>query len=265
MKKVQRLLSMTDGDERKHVLDCTYVDLHYVEDQRKNLLNKFNSLNLELSYCMSKLSDLKNTKALKCSLQNEIVDLNLDNESLKDKISELKKVIEKWTSSEVTLDQLSIEQVPGNIARALRGKGKKKNTIPSKEALYSEESGLKVVFGDNSSGDTEGYGLISVYKDSGNHISQNNEVVLIAPRRRDIYVIDMSSYNEESNTCFFAKASNSVNWLWQKRLSHLNFKNINKLARQNLVTGLPSLTYLKDKICSACEKRKASIGHSSQY
>ncbi|GJW04079.1 hypothetical protein Tco_1562935 [Tanacetum coccineum] len=32
MKKVHKLLSMTDGDERKHVLDYTHVDLHYVED-----------------------------------------------------------------------------------------------------------------------------------------------------------------------------------------------------------------------------------------
>nr|GEX98247.1 zinc finger, CCHC-type [Tanacetum cinerariifolium] len=37
MKKIHRLLSMADGDERKHVLDYTHVDLHYVEDQRKNL------------------------------------------------------------------------------------------------------------------------------------------------------------------------------------------------------------------------------------
>nr|GFA96642.1 retrovirus-related Pol polyprotein from transposon TNT 1-94 [Tanacetum cinerariifolium] len=37
MKKIHRLLSMTDGDERKHVLDYTHVDLHYVEDQKKNL------------------------------------------------------------------------------------------------------------------------------------------------------------------------------------------------------------------------------------
>ncbi|GKE67700.1 hypothetical protein Tco_1521861 [Tanacetum coccineum] len=51
MKKVQRLLSMTDGDERKHVLEYTHVDLHYVEDQRKNLLSKFNSLKQELSSC----------------------------------------------------------------------------------------------------------------------------------------------------------------------------------------------------------------------
>ncbi|GKF92823.1 hypothetical protein Tco_0279542, partial [Tanacetum coccineum] len=37
MKKVHIILSMTDGDERKHVIDYTHVDLDYVEDQRKNL------------------------------------------------------------------------------------------------------------------------------------------------------------------------------------------------------------------------------------
>ncbi|GJU05636.1 retrovirus-related pol polyprotein from transposon TNT 1-94 [Tanacetum coccineum] len=133
---------------------------------------------------------------------------------------------------------------------------------------YSKDSSLKVVFGDNSSGDTDGYGLVNCNgitftrvayvnglkhnlisinqlcdanfkvlftKTQGTIFNQNNEVVLIAPRRRDVYVIDMSSYNEESNACFFAKASNNVNWLWHKRLSYLNFKNINKLARQNLV------------------------------
>nr|GEV22998.1 hypothetical protein [Tanacetum cinerariifolium] len=40
MKKVHRFLSMTDADERKHVLNYTYIDLHYVEDQRKNLIRK---------------------------------------------------------------------------------------------------------------------------------------------------------------------------------------------------------------------------------
>ncbi|GKC88086.1 retrovirus-related pol polyprotein from transposon TNT 1-94 [Tanacetum coccineum] len=68
--------------------------------------------------------------------------------------------------------------------------------------------------------------------------------------------MSMLSFNEEINACFFAKASPSVNWLWHKRLSHLNFKNINKLAKQNLVAGLPSLTFYKDKNCSACEKEK---------
>ncbi|GJR50477.1 retrovirus-related pol polyprotein from transposon TNT 1-94 [Tanacetum coccineum] len=431
MKKVQRLLSMTDGDERKHVLDYTHVDLHYVEDQRKNLLSKFNFLNQELSLCKSEFCDLKNTKALNSSLQNEIARLNLENESLKDDISDLEKVIDKWTSNkspsetapEITFDSESEcdNQEPLPLLPELSGAepigtledvitladltqtssvSKKTKKVPDKESLvkaikkkdqtkspsvpdpstikktdsstkkllltlmeeesslrkapkapkpfiqckycvfndhhadeceyypgcdicgsiahetancvkksssnnrkprianqrstepiekYSKESGPKVVFGDNSSGDTEGYGLVNcngitfigvVYvnglkhnlisisqlcdanfkvlftKTQGTIFNQNNKVVLIDLRRRDDYVIDMSSYNKESNACFFSKASNSVNWLCHKRLSHLNFKHINKLARQKLVAGLSSLTLSKDKTCAACEKRK---------
>ncbi|GKF86004.1 hypothetical protein Tco_0253831, partial [Tanacetum coccineum] len=138
IKNVQRLLSMTNGDERKHVLDYTHVDLHYVEDQRKNLLSKFNSLNQELSSCKFKLCDLKNTKALNCSLQNEISRLNLDNESLKDDISDLKEVNEKWTSSKVTLDQLLTKQVLGNIVHTLGGRGKNKDIIYLKEVMFTK-------------------------------------------------------------------------------------------------------------------------------
>nr|GEW35816.1 retrovirus-related Pol polyprotein from transposon TNT 1-94 [Tanacetum cinerariifolium] len=112
---------------------------------------------------------------------------------------------------------------------------------------YSKESSPKVVFRDNSSGDTERYGLVNCNgitftrvayvnglkhnliiisqlcdanfkvlftKTHGTIFNQNDEVFLIALRRKDVYVIDMSSYNEESNACFVAKASPSVNWLW---------------------------------------------------
>ncbi|GKE74753.1 hypothetical protein Tco_1536794, partial [Tanacetum coccineum] len=92
MKKVNRLLSMTDGDERKHVLDFSHVDLHYVEDQRKNL----------------------------------------------DEISDLKKVIEKWTCNKVTFDQLLSEQIPSNIVKALGGRGKRKERISSKEVIFTK-------------------------------------------------------------------------------------------------------------------------------
>ncbi|GJS50925.1 retrovirus-related pol polyprotein from transposon TNT 1-94 [Tanacetum coccineum] len=154
---------------------------------------------------------------------------------------------------------------------------------------YSKKSGPKVVFGDDFSGDTEGCGsvncngitftrvayanglkhnLISTSqlcdanfkvlftKTHGSIFNQNDEVVLISPRRRDVYVIDMLSFSKESNTCFLAKASPSVNWLWHKRLSHLNFKNINNHAKHNLISGIPSLTFSKDKNCLACEKGK---------
>ncbi|GKA41285.1 retrovirus-related pol polyprotein from transposon TNT 1-94 [Tanacetum coccineum] len=153
---------------------------------------------------------------------------------------------------------------------------------------YVEQPGPKVVFGDNSSCITKGYGsinyggivftkvafvnglkynLISISQlcdakyivqfddKQGTIFNANKEIVLIAPRRNDVYVLDMSSLTP-NGACFFAKASESVNWLWHKRLSHLNFKNINKLAKQNKVLGLPSLVYSKDKPCTTCEKGK---------
>ncbi|GKA71435.1 retrovirus-related pol polyprotein from transposon TNT 1-94 [Tanacetum coccineum] len=57
MKKVHILISMNDGDERKHVLDYTMVDLHYVEDQSKNLLSKSSSFKQEMSSSNESLKD----------------------------------------------------------------------------------------------------------------------------------------------------------------------------------------------------------------
>nr|GEW10035.1 retrovirus-related Pol polyprotein from transposon TNT 1-94 [Tanacetum cinerariifolium] len=291
-----------------------------------------------------------------------------------DEISDLKKVIEKWTCSKVTLDQLLSEQIPRNIVKALREKGRRKennskvlftkadvstsepapmiisdseddndnqvplpplpkltgaepsgasksfislsdltanmadltlnttkriknssdkvsqtyvikkktkpkpptvkltchdkNALPSTEQLiftlmeedylkrsvwyldsgcsrhitrvkqylhrYSKESGPQVIFGDISSGDTEGYGSVNC-----NGIT-----------------FTKVAYVNDNNACFYAKASASVNWLCHKRLSHLNFKTINNLSKYNLVSGLPSLNFSKDKNCPACEKEK---------
>nr|GEW40023.1 hypothetical protein [Tanacetum cinerariifolium] len=48
------------------------------------------------------------------------------------------RVIEKWTCSKVTLDQLFSEQIPGNIVKALGGKGRRKENNPSKEVLFTK-------------------------------------------------------------------------------------------------------------------------------
>ncbi|GJX41358.1 retrovirus-related pol polyprotein from transposon TNT 1-94 [Tanacetum coccineum] len=152
---------------------------------------------------------------------------------------------------------------------------------------YEEQPGPKVVFGDDSTCITKGYGsikcngivftkvafvnglkynLVSISQlcdakyivqfdeKKGIIFNSNKEVVMIAPRVRDVYVLDMTSSAQES--CFFAKAFENLNWLWHKGLSHLNFKTINQLAKQNLIIGLPSLVYTKYKPCSSCEKGK---------
>ncbi|GKC43572.1 retrovirus-related pol polyprotein from transposon TNT 1-94 [Tanacetum coccineum] len=103
---------------------------------------------------------------------------------------------------------------------------------------YVEQPGPKVVFGDNSYCITEGYGsincggitftkvafvnglkynLISISQlcdakyivqfddKQGTIFNANKEIVLIAPRRNDVYVLDMSSLTP-NGACFFAKA-----------------------------------------------------------
>ncbi|GJZ24553.1 retrovirus-related pol polyprotein from transposon TNT 1-94 [Tanacetum coccineum] len=83
--------------------------------------------------------------------------------------------------------------------------------------IHSKEPDPKVFFGDDSSGDTEGYGLLCdahfkvlFTKTQGTIFNQNDEVILIAPRRRDVYIIDMSSFNKEINACILGKASSRM-------------------------------------------------------
>ncbi|GJT07298.1 putative reverse transcriptase domain-containing protein [Tanacetum coccineum] len=54
-----------------------------------------------------------------------------------------------------------------------------------------------------------------------------------------------------------AKATSSQAGLWHRRLSHLNFDPINLLSKNNIVTGLPKLKFVKDHLCSSCELGKA--------
>nr|GEU63576.1 retrovirus-related Pol polyprotein from transposon TNT 1-94 [Tanacetum cinerariifolium] len=57
--------------------------------------------------------------------------------------------------------------------------------------------------------------------------------------------------------CLLSKASKTKSWLWHRRLSHLNFGEINHLARQGLVRGLPKLKFEKDHLCSGCAMGKS--------
>ncbi|GJT90235.1 retrovirus-related pol polyprotein from transposon TNT 1-94 [Tanacetum coccineum] len=116
-----------------------------LEGSEENNFNKFNRLKQERSVHKYELCNLKNAVYINCSLQNEVIRINLENESLKDEIYYLKKVIEKWTCSKVTLHQLLSEQVPDNIVKALRGRCKRKEKISSKEVIFNkaDESSFK--------------------------------------------------------------------------------------------------------------------------
>ncbi|KAI3681372.1 hypothetical protein L6452_36166 [Arctium lappa] len=148
---------------------------------------------------------------------------------------------------------------------------------------YKEEKGPSVTFGGNGKGITRGFGILSngkttfrrvAYVDGLKHnllsisqlcdkdyevrfskkacsvVNEKGKLALSGYRRENVYVIDMDSTTTE-NLCFLSKASSDVNWLWHKRLSHLNFKTLNSLSSKELVSGLPQHSYAKESLCSA--------------
>nr|GEX78949.1 retrovirus-related Pol polyprotein from transposon TNT 1-94 [Tanacetum cinerariifolium] len=88
---------------------------------------------------------------------------------------------------------------------------------------------------------------------------QNLEGVdlLSVSRGSNLHTISMADMMKSSSICLLSKASKTKSLLWHRRLSHLNFGTINKLAKQGLVKGLPNLKYTKDNLCSACQMGKS--------
>nr|GEY49455.1 putative ribonuclease H-like domain-containing protein [Tanacetum cinerariifolium] len=75
-------------------------------------------------------------------------------------------------------------------------------------------------------------------------------------RGNNLYTLSLGDMMAFSRICLLSKASKTKSWLWHRRLSHLNFREINHLARQGLVRGLPKLKFKKDHLCSACAMGK---------
>ncbi|GKA96380.1 retrovirus-related pol polyprotein from transposon TNT 1-94 [Tanacetum coccineum] len=71
-------------------------------------------------------------------------------------------------------------------------------------------------------------------------------------RDTNLYIISLDDMLKSSLICLLSKASKTKSWLWHRRLSHLNFGTLNKLAKDGLARGIPRLKFQKDHLCSAC-------------
>ncbi|GJT80385.1 ribonuclease H-like domain-containing protein [Tanacetum coccineum] len=64
-------------------------------------------------------------------------------------------------------------------------------------------------------------------------LPDESQVVLRIPRERDLYTFSISELQPEQNvTCLVAKASLDESTRWHRRMAHVNFKTINKLAKE---------------------------------
>ncbi|XP_073152674.1 uncharacterized protein [Henckelia pumila] len=147
-----------------------------------------------------------------------------------------------------------------------------------------EFDGPIITFGDNSKGKTVGkgkiihdniiiqdvllvenlkYNLLSISQmcDYGHSVDfqklnciikdASGNIILTGNRFGNTYKV---CWNIQSSKPVCLVASNSKrNWIWHKRLNHLNFKSIVSLSKIELVTGLPKIDFSKDKVCLACQ------------
>ncbi|GKC77661.1 gag-pol polyprotein [Tanacetum coccineum] len=73
----------------------------------------------------------------------------------------------------------------------------------------------------------------------------------------NLYIISLDEMLKTSLVYLLSKASKTKSWLWHRRLSHLNFGTLNKLAKDGLARGIPKLKFQKDNLCSACALGKS--------
>nr|GEV27839.1 putative ribonuclease H-like domain-containing protein [Tanacetum cinerariifolium] len=88
-------------------------------------------------------------------------------------------------------------------------------------------------------------------------LPDKNQVLLKIPRQHNMYSFNLKNIDPSGYlACLFAKASIDESNKWHKRLGHVNFKNLNKLVKGNLLRGLPSKIFENDNTCVACQKRR---------
>ncbi|GJY29222.1 putative ribonuclease H-like domain-containing protein [Tanacetum coccineum] len=79
-------------------------------------------------------------------------------------------------------------------------------------------------------------------------LPENSQVVLIVPRRHNLYNFNLTEIQPERDiNCLLAKASFDESIKWHRRMAHVNFKNINKLAKHGLVNGLPTKLFTNEQ------------------
>ncbi|GKA15573.1 ribonuclease H-like domain-containing protein [Tanacetum coccineum] len=68
-------------------------------------------------------------------------------------------------------------------------------------------------------------------------LTDESHVLLKVPRKDNMYSVDLKNdIPQGCLTCVFAKATPDESNLWHRRLGHVNFKTMNKLVRENLVS-----------------------------
>nr|GEV87987.1 putative ribonuclease H-like domain-containing protein [Tanacetum cinerariifolium] len=91
----------------------------------------------------------------------------------------------------------------------------------------------------------------------------NSMVVLKVPKKYNLYTINLNDLCPRSNlACLVAHASFDESVKWHRWMAHVNYKNMNRLVKSNLVRVLPLKRFKNGHTCVACCKGKQ---HKASY
>nr|GEW23783.1 hypothetical protein [Tanacetum cinerariifolium] len=86
-------------------------------------------------------------------------------------------------------------------------------------------------------------------------LPDDSMVVLRVPRKHNLYSINLNNLCPMGNlACLVAHASFDEFVKWNRRMDHVNYKNMNRLVKGNLVRGLPPKFFKNGHTCVACCK-----------
>ncbi|GJS69749.1 putative ribonuclease H-like domain-containing protein [Tanacetum coccineum] len=103
-----------------------------------------------------------------------------------------------------------------------------------------------------------------LFTDTDYHVLSNDfklpdesMVLLRVPRKHNLYTFNLNNLAPKENlACLVAKASSDEAVKWHRRMGHVNYKNMNKLVKDNLVRGLPLKLFKNDHTYVECCKGK---------
>ncbi|GJV93164.1 putative ribonuclease H-like domain-containing protein [Tanacetum coccineum] len=156
------------------------------------------------------------------------------------------------------------QQVDTCLRKCISAYGEKGNCVKALQQICDKKN--KVLFTDS-----ECLVLSPEFK-----LPDANHVLLRIPRQNNMYSFNLENIVPSGGlACLIAKATIDESNKWHMRLGYVNFKNLNKLVKGNLVRGLPSKIFQNDHTCVACQKGKqhkasckaksvSSISHSLQ-
>ncbi|GJV99366.1 hypothetical protein Tco_1554618 [Tanacetum coccineum] len=121
MRKVNTLISMDEDADWQNYLKYINIDLKFVEEQRLNLLSKYNKMVFELNKFRYELLILKQAKLDAVTFQTQNTKFIKLNYALQEQLKKEKKINEKWLTSSKTVSQCISEQIPHQKKKVFGG------------------------------------------------------------------------------------------------------------------------------------------------